>query len=340
MGGSISVPDYVKRPAPPPKPTSEMLLNVDKMYNIIGGLRQISDVLYIGKVSPEKLKILKHRFPEFTFTTSGPENLTFVIRSTFNNDIPICCKTFALTYYWLHETEKTISKDFKNDSILNSCDPDLHNSGKCDKILTEWCQTPNANKDVCNHWMGSAFNRISSQQYSLIELIRSLTKLCVEKGADKPICELWLHNLRARKTNTANSIIDMILKNQNQSFKDKYMKCSYPTEEKLKESLKYNEARECWDLDCANANINFLLTENYNNLGLCSISRCNASINNLTMDKTSSVRMSCGINNLLSLTPVNRFKVLTHNIEHSFKIKYHLITILSLLVIWLLIVAL
>ncbi|WAH71022.1 myristylated entry/fusion protein [Eptesipox virus] len=341
MGGSISVPDYVKRPIPTPKPTSEMLLDVDKMYNIIGGLRQISDILYIGKVSPEKLKILKHRFPEFIFTPSGPDNLTYVMRNIFTNDLPTCCKSFALTYYWLHETDKTISKDFKNNSVLNSCDPDLHNSGKCDKILTEWCQSPNADKDICNHWMGSAFNRIEiSSRSTLIELIKSLTKLCIDKGANQPICEQWLHNLRVRKTNTADTLIDMILNSQKQEFKNKYMKCSFPTEEKKQEALKYNEARECWDIECANANINFLLTENYNNLGLCSISRCNASINNLNIDKTSNVRMSCGIKNLLSPTPVNRFKVITHNIENSFKIRYHLITILSLLVIWLLIVAL
>ncbi|CAC21297.1 59R protein [Yaba-like disease virus] len=333
MGSTFTIPENVKRNPPNKNPTSEMKLNVDNMYKLISYLTQISDTLYVGSVSEEKKNQLKTIFPEFLFLESGPGNLTKVIRSKYNNDADLCCKSFNLTSYWKNNDK--ISLSYKPNFILNSCDPDLKNSGYCDNTLFNWCQKDKYDKNICNDWMKSLLNRGNGNSE---EFIYKLISLC-SSNANTPICENFLHTLRVQNTEKTDNIIDYILYQQSNNFKSKFMKCSFPTEDKLQESLKYLELRECWDPECANANVNFLLTENYNNLGLCTINRCNVSINHLDMDSTSNISMSCNGNNLMNPFPINREKVILHNINSSLNLKIHLITILSILIIWILIVA-
>ncbi|AUI80629.1 myristylated protein [White-tailed deer poxvirus] len=334
MGASFTVPDNVKRPPIPPKKTSEMNLNVDNMYELIGSLNQISDVLHIGVITDDKKKQLEKRFPEFMFMRSGPGNLYNVIRSTYTNDTKYCCKNLKLKSYW-KDSDGNISILYRPNTILNSCDPDLQNSGKCDSDLFSWCQSNTSDKNICNDWMYTMLSRDNTASETLINKFISLCS----KNADTPICEMFLHNLRAKNTESYDNVIDYILYLQSDDFKNTYMRCSYPSTKTLEESLRYSEARECWDPECANANVNFLLTRNYKNLGLCTINRCNVSINHLNIDNKSKLRMACNNLDLTSPYPVNREKVILHNIDNSFELKIHCITILSILVIWLLIVA-
>ncbi|AAR07415.1 59R [Yaba monkey tumor virus] len=331
MGSTFTIPEDVKQNPPNKKPTREMNLNVDDMYSIISYLTQISDTLYVGSVSKEKKRQLEYIFPEFMFLESGPGNLTKVIRSRYNNDVNVCCKSFSLTSYWKNNDD--ISLLYKPNFILNSCDPDLKTSGYCDNTLFEWCQTNKYDKNVCNDWMKSLFIRRDGDL-----VVNKFISMC-SNYVNTDICKDFLHTLRVQNTETTDNIIDYILYQQSDDFKNNFMKCSFPSEDKINESLKSLEPRECWDPECENANVNFLLTENYNNLGLCTINRCNVSINHLDVDSVSSVHMSCNGNNLISPSPVNREKVILDNINSSFNLKINLITILSLLIIWILIVA-
>ncbi|AEN03656.1 myristylprotein [Yokapox virus] len=337
MGGGSSV-ELPARDPPPPAPTVEMLLNVDKMYDIIPSVKLL-DNLFIGKVLNRTQKI-NQTYPEFTLMPSGPGGLSVLTRHSYNGTPVNCCRVFDRTHYWKKDG-KIIDK-YMPGSVLESCWPNIHDTGKCDVDLYDWCQGNAYDRNVCHQWIGSAFNRSDRTiqgERSTRELFAKLIVLC-SKNANIPICESFLYHLRVANKETSDDMIDYILRSQSNEFKQKYMKCSYPTRNKLEESLKYSEPRECWDPECINTNVNFLLTRNYNNLGLCNIVKCNASVNNLQMDDSSSLRLSCGVdNNRFSIAPVNKEKVVQHNVENSFDLKIHIISLLTLLVIWLLIVA-
>ncbi|UXP42061.1 Myristylated protein [Monkeypox virus] len=339
MGGGVSV-ELPKRDPPPGVPTDEMLLNVDKMHDVIAPAKLL-EYVHIGPLTKDKEDKVKKRYPEFRLVNTGPGGLSALLRQSYNGTAPNCCRTFNRTHYW--KKDGKISDKYEEGAVLESCWPDVHDTGKCDVDLFDWCQGDTFDINICHQWIGSAFNRSDKTvegRQSLINLYNKMQRLC-SKDASVPICELFLHHLRAHNTEDSKEMIDYILRQQSADFKQKYMRCSYPTRDKLEESLKYAEPRECWDPECSNANVNFLLTRNYNNLGLCNIVRCNTSVNNLQMDKTSSLRLSCGLSNSdrFSTVPVNRAKVVQHNIKHSFDLKLHLISLLSLLVIWILIVA-
>ncbi|AST09278.1 myristylprotein [Murmansk poxvirus] len=338
MGGGSSV-ELPKRDPLPPIPTTEMKLDVDKMHDVIAPAKLLETV-FIGKINKDIENKIKNRYPEFRLVNTGPGGLSALIREQYKGTAPNCCRMFDRTHYW--KKDGNIFDKFEEGSVLESCWPDSHDAGKCDTDLFNWCQGNTFNKDVCHQWIGSAFNRsdrTEEGEKSVRELFGKLIALC-SKDASIPICESFLYHLRAANRETSDDMIDYILRSQSAEFKQKYMRCSYPTRDKLEESLKYSEPRECWDPECINANVNFLLTRNYNNLGLCNIVRCNASVNNLQMDDSSSLRLSCGLNSTrFSTSPVNREKVVQHNVKNSFDLKLHVLSLLSILVIWLLIVA-
>ncbi|QHR82598.1 myristylated protein [Brazilian porcupinepox virus 1] len=336
MGSSYTIPEEAKSKPLKPKPTSEMNIDVDDMYNLISSLVIIYDTVYIGRVKEEKKKLLRKTFPEFLIGNSGPGNLSSIIRTSYTNDKKRCCRDIKLRNYWV-DKDGNISNTFKKDSILNSCDYSLHDKGYCDDELFNWCQKKESDTNICNKWLYSLLTREYPPSNNMLN---NLTGLC-SKNADTPFCESFLHNLRVRNSESTDNIIDYILLSQSDEFKNKNMKCSYPTESKIEESLKYSEVRECWDPECENANLNFLLSKNYKNLGLCTIDRCNVSINHLDMDKKSKVRMSCGLryNNNNNKLPVNIEKVVMHNIDNSFNLRFREITLLYIIIIWILIVA-
>ncbi|AVI09689.1 myristylprotein [Sheeppox virus] len=336
MGSSFTVPEKIKISNVPKKETMEMRLNVDNMYEQIKTLNQINDELYIGIINEEKKKQLIKQFPEFLFIESGPGNLHKVIRSKYNNDKKYCCKSMNLFSYW-QDNNGNITDFYKPNSILSSCDPDIQNSGICDDTLLSWCNNDDtqSNSKLCYDWINSALNRNNS---SSEKLINELITTC-SNNANTKICNIFLHCLRVKNTETFDNVIDYILYSQSDDFKQKYMKCSYPSNKIINESLKFFEARECWDPNCSESNLNFLLTKNYKNLGLCKIDRCNISINNLFFDERSSVRMSCNDEFTKSNFPINKEKIILHNVNNSFQLKIHLLTILSLFVVWVLIVA-
>ncbi|ADT91091.1 MV entry-fusion complex protein [Cotia virus SPAn232] len=333
MGSTYTVPDKLIRHPLPPKNTEEMKLNVDKMYDLISRLTEISDELYIGRVSDDKKKELIKIFPEFALNNTGPDMLHSITRLGYTNNIFHCCRNNKLKSYWVDDNG-IISDVFKPGFVLNSCDPDIHNTNYCDNDLFNWCKDTNkSDKNICNNWLYSLLNRKTS-----VTTINKLVDLC-SKNAATPLCESFIYSLRSHSTEVADNIIDYILYLQTDEFKNNNMKCSYPSEEKLVESLKYSEFRECWDPECENANINFLLSKNYKNLGLCTIDRCNVSINKLNIDNVSHLRMGCVRKDNTINKPVNKEKIIKHNIDNSLNLRLHEITLLSILIIWLLIVA-
>nr|WGO62687.1 myristylated protein [Wadden Sea poxvirus] len=333
MGNSYNIPHDIKRKLPTPKPTEEMKLDTNKMFNLISSLNQYN-TLYIGRVDLKKKTELKKIFPEFIFTDSGPQNLTAVTRSKYTNNI-ICCNNLMLSNYWTDD-KNNIYDNYKFGRYLNSCDPNIYDIGICDNHMLNYCK--NIKKDnSCNTWLNSVIHRYDNTIKE--QLFLKLINLCT-KDVTIPICEEFLHSLRFINNETTNNIIDYILELQNDDFKNTYMKCSYPSDKTLLESFKYNETRECWDPECAKSNVNFLLTKNYQNLGLCTINKCNINIDNINIDKTSNIRMSCGGNyDDISTSPINRERVILHNVNNSFDLKISDITILSIILIWILIVA-
>ncbi|APG58276.1 myristoylated protein G9 [BeAn 58058 virus] len=332
MGTTYTVPDRLKRNPLPPKNTDEMKLNADKMYELISSLTQISDELFIGRVSDDKKKQLMKIFPEFALSNTGPGMLHSITRLKYTNNMFHCCRNNTLRSYWV-DNYNNITNVYKPGYILNSCDPDMHNTNYCDEDLFNWCKDSKSDKNLCNNWMYSLLNRETS-----VNTLNKLVDLC-SKNAATPLCESFINSLRSHSTEVADNIIDYILYLQTDDFKNNNMKCSYPSEEKIEESLKYSEIRECWDPECENANINFLLSKNYRNLGMCTIDRCNVSINKLNIDNASRLRMGCVRKDNIITRPVNKEKIIKHNIDNSFNLRLHEITLLSILIIWLLIVA-
>ncbi|AAL69795.1 SPV056 putative myristylated protein [Swinepox virus] len=335
MGSSFAVPEDAKRQPLPRKPTYEMNLDVNKMYELIASISRINDEIYIGKVDDYTLNQLRYRFPEFLFIESGPGKLYKAVRSKYTNDERYCCKNLKLQSYW-KDDNGVISILYRPNTILNSCDPDLLTSTLCDNLLLSLCNDAYksvSESNLCDHWISTLLERYNISS----NLIDTIINIC-SKNANLDICQSFIRTLRIRNTEKFDNIIDYILYSQSDIFKQKYMKCSYPTQNKIDESLKYVEKRECWDPECATGNINLLLTNNYRNLGLCNINRCNIGINYLNLDNKSKLRMSCGKDTVIN-KPINREKVIKHNMDHSFKLRIHELTILSILVMWILIVA-
>ncbi|AAF14942.1 m54R [Myxoma virus] len=331
MGASFVVPENVKR-APPKHNTSEMALNVDHMYELISILNK-GEELYLGKLTKEKKAVLEQRFPEFKFVESGPGSLFKAVRVSYKNDINYCCKDLQIHGYWI-DKNGDISLFYRPNTVLNSCEPNMQSSGVCDTFMFKRCED-RLDTNACHDWISSMLNR---EDDIGARFVNNFVEKC-SRDASTPLCETFLHNLRAKNTQPYDNLIDYLLMAQKDDFKSKYMRCSFPTKEKKEESLKYSETRECWDPECANANVNFLLTENYRNLGLCTINRCNVDINHLNITPRSKLRMTCGTEALYSPLPVNKEKVIKHNVDNSFQLHVYEITILFVLVIWILIVA-
>ncbi len=335
MGGTSSINLPESKP-PPPRETDEMKADVYKMFDQIKSMK-ILDTLRVGRVSDEDKSKLEKIFPEFIFLT-GPRKLTGVTRNKYDAADDFCYSDFRNTHYWEfidNNGTKKRSFDYRPGSTLFSCDPDKWDNGSYDDRLLDVC-IRGTNHSLCKQWL----NLILLKNGEHRSAIDSLNKRC-SSNADTPLCESWIRSMRMIGGEQNATTIDNILENQSREFKDKYMKCSYPSDDKLNEALKYNEPRECWDPDCANANVNFLLNENYRNLGLCKIVRCNVNVDELSMDQKSKLRMSCRTKDvdLLSTSPVNKLKVIEYNVDHSFNLKMPVLVVLIFLVIWILIVS-
>ncbi|QHG62619.1 myristylated protein [Cetacean poxvirus 1] len=341
MGGTSSV-TFPKKDLPNPKPTTEMLLDVTKMHELISTL-DIGKRLQIGKITSEQKQLLEKMYSEFIVIQTGPDNLSTIVRKSYNGSLDICCTSIRHLIYWKDEDNNSVYNDYRPKTSLYTCDPKRYDKGFCDDILYNSCKvydlySDSIKRDTCFQWINLAFQRPTvSSNNTVNKLFDKLTSLCA-KDASIPICQQWIYSMRVANTSRYDLLIDNILQQQSGEFKHKYMKCSYPTDEKLKESLKYDESRECWDPECFATNINFLLTNNYRNLGLCQILRCNTNIGELYMDASSKLRLSCGINHMLSQTPVNKKNIIQHNINNSININVFMIITLSIIVIWILIV--
>ncbi|ANS71148.1 entry/fusion complex component myristylprotein [Pteropox virus] len=330
MGGGITLPE---RTPPPPVPTGESKLKVTDVLMAIPNLK-IGDFLRIG--NKENSPNVTAMLPEFALHDVGIGTLSEITRIKYNASNQFCCSSFKNKYYWLLP-DKSISLNYKDNAVLYTCDPDTFDKGNCDMFLFNLCKTTTDNSDLCSQWIVESFNRHELPSRISITSFDKLKKMLIDscsKDATTQLCKSWLQALRNHRSEANDLLVDQILLSQSVDFKQKYMKCSFPSIETEEKALKINEPRECWDPECAQGEIHYMLTKNFNNLGLCQLTRCNISINQLSMDDNSKLRMACKTNSEnFSSAPVNQAEVIYKNVQDSFSINFELMIVMFFLII-------
>ncbi|ALA62464.1 myristylated protein [Turkeypox virus] len=293
MGSGLILPE---KPRPIGIDTAETLSSIPKLLHAIPGSK-LGESLRIGYASGKEDEIRK-TFPEFDIA-HVVHGLYEIRRRTYLGDTVKCCTSPQLAYYW--ENNDKTSPVYTTGSSLKTCDPltkNFSSSTVCDNIMTNLCSNFNSKIDrkICNEWLGSALTRPDPK---MVENINNHYINICSKGADNYVCEDWIHHLRVVGGKENDDLIDNILMQQRVEFKERYMKCSFPNQDTILLSNRIIEPRECWDKECISSNIHFVLSKNYHNLSLCHIYRCNVSINNLILDSSSSIRISCHDETLL-----------------------------------------
>ncbi|WCL40075.1 myristylated protein [Pigeonpox virus] len=336
MGGGLVLPT---RDPPKEQETSETTTNIPKLLKSIPGVK-LGEQIRIGyKPGSETAKA----FPEFDIKEVS-NGLYELSRKSYLGDTQMCCINPSLSYYW-EDSKNKIFNEYSTGRSLKTCDPltkTISGSTLCDNILTNLCMDAKYGIDrtVCNEWMGYALNR---PDLSIPKSINDrYTKLC-SKGADNIVCEDWLHHLRIIGGKENDEVIDNVLMQQTPEFKEKYMKCSFPSHNTIFLSDRVIEPRECWDQECITSNVHFLLSKNYHNLSLCHIYRCNISINNLLIDGKSSVKISCHDENITNKDKPksrNKVKFIDDILTYSFSINFGFFFVIFILIALILIVLL
>ncbi|AWU47104.1 Entry/fusion complex component [Sea otter poxvirus] len=335
MGSSVAVP---KRDPPPPKQTAESVLSYNDLYMIIPKIK-LGEMVRIGNVDTHMKPYVKKTFPEFEFVDIGVGKLSGLVRQRYIADMEFCCTSFINLYYWLLPNNKK-SQSHSYGSILHTCDPNNFDNGDCDIFLFDWCRKK-GNMGICTEWIVESFNRHEVGKKTSFDKLSNMFNDICSKDASTEVCNTWLHVLRSKRSDSNDLLIDKILLSQSQDFKNKFMKCSFPSADTEYNALKIAEPRECWDPNCAVENINFMLTKNYDNLGLCQINRCNINVHNLDIDNVSKLHMTCNNkSDSLSMRPVNQTTVVETNISKSFDIKYGLMSVMFIIIVWIIIVIL
>ncbi|QRI42891.1 putative myristylated protein [Cheloniid poxvirus 1] len=335
MGSSIVLP--TKDP-PKENDTYETNAKIPKLLESIPGIKLGENIRIGYKPGNEAY----NAFPEFTIS-EVTHGLYQIYRKDYRGDQKKCCTIPSLNHYWEDKDGKIFQK-YDTGRKLKTCDPftkTISGSTMCDNILTNLCIDANSGIDrtICDEWMGYALTRPDT---SITDSINDrYIRLC-SKDVNNSVCEDWLHHLRIIGGKKNDDIIDEVLLQQSPEFKSKYMKCSFPSHDTIFLSDKVIEPRECWDQECINSNVHFLLSKNYHNLSLCHIYRCNVSINNLLIDNKSSVKISCHDETLTKgKYNTNRRKNFVNNIlSSSFVIKTEIFFVLFILLALLLIVLL
>ncbi|CCD83236.1 myristylprotein / IMV protein [Squirrelpox virus] len=343
MGGSLALPT---RAAPPRVETPEMKIKVRDVLGLLP-TRGVNALTHVGREDAALHDFVQRYLPEFDVYPTGP-GLAGLVRKGYAGEASHCCRSFERTHYWEDDAGRRFP-DYAEGRALRTCEPEMHARGDCDVDLFEWCRGPDADAALCRHWIGASAYRgdldASTAQggSTAMALFGRFVAEC-SQDALRPMCAEWLHALRMGSRPDFDLIVDDVLESQSPEFKAKYMRCSYPSGHVLDEALRDAEPRECWDPNCATANVVYMLTRNYRNLGLCKIMRCNVSIDHLDADAHSRLRLGCGgraggAKGVLAAGPVNRLKVVETNIRRSFDTRFGLAIVLSILIIYLLIVA-
>ncbi|UWX11331.1 CRPV-222 [Crowpox virus] len=335
MGSSIVLP--TKDP-PKENDTYETSTSVPKLLESIPGIKLGENIRIGYKPGSETY----NAFPEFTIT-EVVYGLYEISRKSYQGDQQKCCAVPSLDHYWEDKDGKIFQK-YDTGRKLKTCDPftkKISGSTMCDNILTDLCINANSGIDrtICDEWMGYALTRPNT---SITDSINDrYIRLC-SKNVSNSVCEDWLHHLRIIGGKKNDDIIDEVLLQQSPEFKSKYMKCSFPSNDTVFLSDKVIEPRECWDQECINSNVHFLLSKNYHNLSLCHIYRCNVSINNLLIDNKSSVKISCHDETLTKgkYSTHDRKNFVNDILNSSFTIKRGIFFVLFILLALLLIVLL
>uniref|UniRef100_A0AAU7E2F0 Poxvirus myristoylprotein n=1 Tax=Rousettus bat poxvirus TaxID=3141933 RepID=A0AAU7E2F0_9POXV len=342
MGSSVSLPERVP---PAGMATREMVLSVSEMLHVFPNAR-LGDIVRIGPLNtnpayfPRILEIIKTMLPEFEVVSTA-RGLFGAQRTAYSGDTHRCCTTSGLAYYW-DDSSGEIFDAYALGRSLRTCAPGTQEKGSaCDDVLFKWCSAPGAAMDICRQWLSAAFQRRPTTQApdddSLLGIIAGYSTLCAA-AIETPMCEMWLGAMRAANTEAYDAVIDAVLAQQPQAFKDAHMRCSYPDQRTQELAARVAEPRECWDDHCVRGNVNFMLSENYHALARCHVYRCNVSIGNLIMDARSKLRVSC--HDPLRFVALNKTRVVEENLRDSFRVDLRMLAALGVFIAWLLIAVL
>ncbi|ASF89965.1 poxvirus myristoylprotein-like protein [Seal parapoxvirus] len=332
MGGSVSLPS---RDLPPPVRTPEMNIVPERdLAALIPQLTTADSPQPLGVGDAARAQALSAMFPEFAITDSAPGMLAMV-RTRYDGDLRACCSSFGAAHYWEKGARRSATA-FQG-SVLRTCDPTRFDAGSCDDYLFRECSAGSGNADFCAHWINAAVTKRTDRR-SVDRLDAMFARDCSANAA-RPHCVAWIRALRSTNKLENDERIDAVLSVQNSEFKRAHMRCSYPTPSVLEMAAFVDEPRECWDPECIGGNVDFMLSENYTNLGLCRLSRCSIGVTHLRLDPRSRLRMRCA--SALGGTtkaPVNQAAVVEDNAKRAFEPRVETLGVITLCVVYLLIV--
>ncbi|WZD65653.1 myristylated protein [Bovine papular stomatitis virus] len=332
MGGSVSLPS---RDLPPPVRTPEMAIVAERdLVGLMPRLTTADEPQPLGVGDAARAAALKATFPEFAVTSPAPGMLAGV-RVRYDGDPTVCCGGFGISHYW--EKGARRANAYFEGGVLRTCDPSRFDAGLCDDRLFRECTSGAADADFCAQWINAAVTKRTDRR-SVERLNAMFAREC---GADasRPHCVAWIRALRSTNTAANDARIDAVLAVQSPEFKRARMRCSYPAPATLEMASYVDEPRECWDPECVSGDVDFMLSENYTNLGLCRISRCSIGVTHLRLDPRSRLRMRCaGALTGLSRAPVNQAAVVDENVRRAFEPRTETLGVLALCVVYLLIV--
>ncbi|AIZ77297.1 putative myristylated protein [Parapoxvirus red deer/HL953] len=333
MGASVVLPE--RRP-PPPVRTPEMALVPERdLVQVMPRLMPGDERQPLGVGDDARKAALQAVFPEFAIVSSAPGMLA-AARSLYMGDPRVCCKGFGISHYW--EKGAMRANAFFSGGALRTCDPARFDAGACDDLLFRDCAAGAGDSDLCAHWINAAVTRRTDRR-SRERLNDMFARDC---GADaaRPHCVAWIRAMRSTNSAADAAAVDAVLSVQSPEFKRAHMRCSYPTPATLEMAAYVDEPRECWDPECAAGNVDFMLSDNYENLGLCRISRCSIGITHLRLDGRSRLRMRCAgaLNAGAARGAVNQTAVVEENARRGFAPRTETLGVLALCVVYLLIV--
>ncbi|QGT47188.1 ORF104 [Saltwater crocodilepox virus] len=326
MGASLSVSSRVPTRT---GHTAEMDLNAYAMLNALHAMAAGEDRA-VGYMTADQVPPLRKLLPEFD-VAEEIGGLYRVRRRTFLADPARCCADPRLGYYWETADGKTSPYyDYLTDPSLRTCDPrsrDLLGSDYCDAAMKARCAGGTDGAALCSEWIAAAVVGRGSRDVNNFMAARC------RADVTRPLCEDWLHALRVANTRELDAVADGVLMRQPADFKSARMRCSFPSAATLTVAARVIEPRECWDPNCVNGNANFFLSENYRNLSLCSIYKCNIDIASLRMDPKSRLMVSC--RDALKDVDAKKIDVVRENVARSFALNrsYFLLVFVAILII-------
>lgn len=331
MGASVALPE--RRP-PAPVRTPEMGVVPERdLLEVLPRLGTADPPQPMGVGDAARAAALRKTFPEFAIS-SPAASLLSALRVGYSGEPRVCCAAFGLSHYW--EGGGARSATYRDGAVLRTCDPARFDAGACDDVLFQTCAS--GMNDMCEHWINAAFARRADRR-SAGRLSAAFERSCAA-DASRPHCVAWIRALRSAGTPENDARIDAVLMAQTPEFKGARMRCSYPSPATLEMAAYVDEPRECWDPECVAGDVDFMLSGNYTNLGLCRLTRCSIGVTHLRMDPRSRLRMRCAnaLNAELTRAPVNQAAVAEANVRGAFQPRVGTLGVLALCVVYLLIV--